>query len=51
MVALLFTPFTPDGSRFDAAGMRRQLDFVLESGVSAVVKVRPCSRGTPSVSK
>ena len=37
VVALLFTPFTADGSRFDAAGMRRQLDFVLESGVSAVV--------------
>lgn len=37
VVALLFTPFTADGSRFDAAGMRRQIDFVLESGVSAVV--------------
>ena len=37
MVALLFTPFTADGRRFDAASMRRQLDFVLESGVSAVV--------------
>ena len=37
VVALLFTPFSADGRRFDAAGMRRQLDFVLESGVSAVV--------------
>ena len=30
-------PFTDDGKRFDAASMRRQLDFVLESEVSAVV--------------
>ena len=37
VVALLFTPFTDDGTRFDAASMRRQLDFVLESGVSSVV--------------
>ncbi len=37
VVALLFTPFSDDGTRFDAASMRRQLDFVLESGVSAVV--------------
>ena len=37
VVALLFTPFSDDGTRFDAASMRRQLDFVLEPGVSAVV--------------
>ena len=37
VVALLFTPFSDDGTRFDAASIRRQLDFVLEPGVSAVV--------------
>ena len=37
VVTLLFTPFSDGGTRFDAAGMRRQLDFVLESGVSSVV--------------
>ena len=37
VVTLLFTPFTDDGRRFDAASMRRQLDYVLEGGVSAVV--------------
>ena len=37
VVTLLFTPFKDDATRFDAAGMRRQLDFVLESGVSALV--------------
>ena len=37
VVTLLFTPFTDDGKRFDAASMRRQLDYVLESEVSAVV--------------
>ena len=37
VVTLLFTPFTDDGKRFDAASMRRQLDFVLASEVSAVV--------------
>ena len=37
VVALLFTSFSDDGTRFDAASMRRQIDFVLEPGVSAVV--------------
>ena len=37
VVTLLFTPFQDDATRFDAASMRRQLDFVLESGVSALV--------------
>ncbi len=37
VITLLFTPFTADGKRFDAASMQRQLDFALESGVSAVV--------------
>ena len=37
VVTLLFTPFKDDATRFDAASMRRQLDFVLESGVSALV--------------
>ena len=32
VVALLFTPFSDDGTRFDAASMRRQIDFVLEPG-------------------
>ena len=37
VMALLFTPFTNDGFRFDPASMRRQFDFVRESGVSSVV--------------
>ena len=37
VIALLFTPFSADGKRVDEASMRRQIDLVLESGVSGVV--------------
>ena len=37
VIALLFTPFSADGKRVDAAGLRRQIDFILQSGVSGVV--------------
>lgn len=37
VITLLFTPFTADGKSFDAASMRRQLDTVLDAGVSGVV--------------
>ena len=32
VVTLLFTPFTDDGKRFDAASMRRQLDTCWRAG-------------------
>jgi 4-hydroxy-tetrahydrodipicolinate synthase len=37
VIALLFTPFSSDGKEVDAASLHRQIDRVLESGVSAVV--------------
>ena len=37
VVTLLFTPFSPDTTTLDLKSMRRQVDFVLDAGVSAVV--------------
>lgn len=37
VITLLFTPFSRDGRSFDAASMQRQIDFVLEAGVAAVI--------------
>ncbi|WP_089719076.1 dihydrodipicolinate synthase family protein [Candidatus Entotheonella palauensis] len=37
VITLLFTPFSADGKTFDPPSMRRQLDFVLEADVSAIV--------------
>ena len=37
VITLLFTPFSADRKTFDVSSMRRQLDFVLNAGVSGVV--------------
>ena len=37
VVTLLFTPFSADAKSLDLDSMRRQVDFVLNAGVSAVV--------------
>ncbi len=37
VIPLLFTPFTADGKSFDRGSMRRQIECVVDAGVSAVV--------------